>query len=263
MPDSQGRYSLSDMQNLVVRLLNANAITVNTTTGAETSSIIQNQSFSNTDITNQINTALVGTYTEVALSQPEQFSQTTYQSYTMNNVGPYAFPFGMLQLRYMDWLPYGVLFQNARPENWIEMLPYGDPMDRSSANTFGAPTWEWDNSGTAFVLNSWPTQSNPNGIRIRAVVLPQALVNLTDVIQARFVLVMQEVVVYDAAYALAWSKLKQVTDEIQQGRDDWHKRLSATADNAFHPPSVQMTTDRLIAGNYSGRRRRGGYGGWG
>jgi hypothetical protein len=102
-----------------------------------------------------------------------------------------------------------------------------------------------------------PTQSNPNGVRIRAVVLPPALVAQTDVIQARFVLVMQEAVIYDAAYNLAWSKLKQVTDEISTERKAWHDRLTATANNAFHAPSTQMVTDRLIANTYSGRARRG------
>lgn len=263
MPDSLGRYYLSDMEDRVRRLLSMNQITVNTSTGAETSNVIQNQIASNTDITNQINTALIAVYSEVVLSREDQFSQTFYQSTTMNNPGPYAFPFGLLQLRYMDWKPYNIPLNQMKPELWVEMLPYGDPMDRNSANSFGAPTWEYDNSGTSFVLNNLPSQDNPDGIRIRAVVLPPALVNQTDVIQARFVRVMQEVVIYDATYALAWSKLKQLTAETQAERDRWHKLMSATADNAFHPPSTQMVTDRLIRGNYSGRRNsRTSWRGW-
>lgn len=254
--DSLGRYTLTDMEDRIRRMLSANRITVNTTTGAETSNIIQNQIFSNTDITQQVNTSLMMLYSEVVLAQPDQFSQTFYISVLQDNPGPYAFPFGMLQLRYMDWKPENTPISQMRPNMWIEMLPLGDPMDRDISNDFGAPTWEYDSSGTAFVLSSWPDRNNDNGIRIRAVVLPPALAGGTDVIQARFVRVMQEAVIYDAAYALAWSKLKQVTDEMASERTRWHDRLIATAENAFHPPSAQMVTGRLISNNYSGRRNR-------
>lgn len=263
MPDSLGRYYLSEMEDRVFRLLKQKQAAISTA-GVESNVVVQGQAFSTVDIDQQINSSLVGLYTEIVTNREDQFSQTSYQSVQNGNAGPYGFPPGMLQLRYMDWIDPGIGQANALPEQWVPMMFMDDPMARQMTDNYRGPTWQYDSSGSAFILNSQPTQDNPNGVRIRAVVLPAQLSGSNAVIQARFALVLQEAVIFDAAYVLAYSRLKSVTEEISVGRQEWHQRLITTAENAHKPPSTVMVSNRIPALSYSGRRRgRGwGYGSW-
>src|SRR6185437_6447023 len=107
MPDSQGRYYLSEMEDRVFRLLKQKQAAVSTA-GVESGVIVQGQAFSTTDIDQNLNSSLVGLYTEVVLNREDQFSQTFYTTVQMSNVGPYAFQPNMLQMRYMDWIDHGI-----------------------------------------------------------------------------------------------------------------------------------------------------------
>jgi len=261
VPDSLQRYFLSEIEDRIRRLLNQVQAQVNTTTGAETNPVIQSQAFSNTDIDQEVNRSLIALYTEIVLDREDQFSQTYYVSVGANNPGPYAFPPSMLQLRYMDWIDPGVGQASARPEQWSPMNFMDDPMDRQMTRDFRGPTWQYDLSGSAFILNQNPNVANPSGVRIKCVVLPPELVNPTDVIVARFARVMQQAVIYDASQVLAQTRLRgTVSQEIAEGRQEWHQRLVTTAENAHKPPSTVSVSPRMPQMNYSGRRR--GRRGW-
>jgi hypothetical protein len=100
--DSLGRYSLSTMQDRIRRLLDSNQLVVDTA-GVEVSSTVQEQSYSDTDITNQLNESLTALYSEMIVGREILFASTIYLSTIANSPGPYAFPPQMLQLRWMKW----------------------------------------------------------------------------------------------------------------------------------------------------------------
>ena len=202
MPNSQGLYFLSDMQDRVRRLLDAVSFNVNSTTGAESNLTIQDQQISNTEITNNINESLTDLYAEMMEGRDSLFATTSFISTQANFVGPYSFPTNMLDLRYMKWnlyqngsnnAPYGV--QNVAPSNssnpypgnlfgfpnhWYPMVMIDDPADVDSQHDYRAPTWRWENG--LFILNWVPQFSNPNGIMINYTALAPELVNQTDTI---------------------------------------------------------------------------------
>lgn len=261
MPDSLNRFYLSELEDRVFRELRLVQATVNTSTGAESAPVYQSQAISTTDIDRAINRALVKLYNKIIADREEQFSQTYYVTVQNGNVGPYSFPPNMLILRFMDWIDPGIGQTNALPEQWVPMQYIDDPMDRQIAQNFRGPTWAYDNSGTGFVLNWQPTQDNPSGVRIKAVVLPPPLKNATDVIQARFAAVLQEVVIFEAAQNVAPpSTNPTLLSELAENREEWWQTLVTTADNAHKPPSQSMISSRLPQMTYSGRRhRRGGW----
>jgi hypothetical protein len=250
--DSLGRYAVSDMEDRVRRLLDALALVVSTVDGSETSATQQEQMYSNVDILNQINASLTAIYLEIILGKEFLFAQTVYLSTKANFVGPYGFPPNMLQVRYMKWKPFSLNLTTVRPEDWRPMVMSDDPADMDMMQQYEAPTWRWDGGG--FRLNKNLTQDNTNGIELNMVALPSELVSQADVINAPFARVAQQAIIYDAAYNIAWSKLKQVTDEIKEGRTEWHQRLLTTVENAFNPVSKQFTSNRLIQNTFTGRR---------
>lgn len=251
MPDTLGRYTVTEMEDRINRLLDGIQATINMSTGAETNPVIQEQNYSTVDMLQQINASLTGLYSEMILGREEQFAQTVYQTLTANNAGPYLFPPNMLQLRYMYYLPDNINFNQAIPEQWVPMPEFDDQSDLRILQQYRAPAWRWEGNG--FILWRNPQTTNPNNVRMSCVIMPAELVNQTDVIQVRFVRVMQQAVIYDAAYNLAWSKMKQVSDEISKGRDEWHTRLISTVLNAYHTTSTQMVTDRFLRQTYTGR----------
>ena len=258
--DSLGRYYLSTMQDRVRRLLNGLQLVV-ATSGVETSSTIQDQSISNTDITNQINESLTSIWSEMITGKEVLFAVTVPLSTQANNPGPYSFPPNMIQLRWMKWKSPSIT--NPKPEDFYPMVFVDDPADWANQESFNAPSLRWE--GGQFLMNRAVTQDNPSGIQCNIVTMPNELVNPTDVIQTpQFVRMMQQAVIYDATYTLAFSKHKQVTDEIGGKRQEWHTKLMVLVENAYNVMSVQMVApNRMPASTYTGRRRRIARGGFG
>lgn len=269
MIDSLGRYQLSDMQDRVRRLLDSLQLVVSST-GVETTNTIQDQSYSNTDLVNQINESLIALYCEMIVGKETLFASTQYLSTTANNPGPYAFPPDMVQLRWMKWKDPGVAFNpipsptfSPRPIQWHPMTQVDDPADWVNQEAFHVPSWRWE--AGQFYLNEVVTQANTNGIQINVINLPAELVNPTDVITTpQFVRIVQQVVIYDAAYTLAFSKRKQVADELSKKRDEWHQRLLVMVENAYNNQSTQMIAPRrMMRQTYTGRFKRIAYTGFG
>ncbi len=260
MPNATGLYSLSEMEDRVYRLLGQKQSTVSAT-GVESLVNVQGQAFSTVDIDQQINASLIALYTEVVMNREDQFSQTFFVTVKNQLAGPYGFPAGMLQLRYMDWIDPGIGQPNALPNQWTPMQFIDDPNSQQMADNYRGPTWQYDSSGSAFILNSLPQMDNPSGVRVKAVVLPPELVNPGDYIQARFARIFQNCCIYDAALVLGETELNSPNPRITEGRKEWHQRLITTAENAHKPPSTAMVSNRLPAMTFSGRRRGRG-GGW-
>lgn len=268
--DSLGRYFLSTMQDRVNRLLDSLQLVV-TTSGVETSATNQDQSYSNTDVTNQINESLTSIWAEMITGKESLFAQTVLLSTTAFNPGPYAFPANMIQLRWMKWKDPGIPFTPSGspgttpvPIDWYPMAQVDDPADWGNQEAFNAPTWRWE--AGQFLLNNLVQQDNPNGIQCNIVAMPSELVNATDVIQTpQFVRIMQQAVIYDAAYTLAFSKHKQSTDELGGKRQEWHTKLMVLVENAYNNQSLQMIAPRRMMRNtYTGRYKRiatSGFGG--
>jgi hypothetical protein len=254
--DSLGRYQLVDIQDRVRRLLDALSFQVDPSSGAESDTTIQDQLISNTDIINQVNESLTGLWTELVLAKPRSFSQFTYISIEANNPGPYGFPPNMLgEPRWLKWKSPGIAFNCAKPEDWLPMQMVEDPNDYTSERAFGEiPTWRYDGDG--FRLNRYTYEANPQGIQVNFMTLPPELTAQTSVIQVplRYVRIMQQVVIYDAAYTLAFSKKKQVTDELSKKRDEWHLRLNNLAESQPQSGSIQMIAPtRMQRSTFSGR----------
>jgi hypothetical protein len=257
--DSLGRYQLVDIRDRVRRLLDAYSMSVDPVTGAETNLTIQDQLISNTDIVNQVNESLTGLYTELVLAKPRSFSSIVYISTTANNPGPYSFPANMLgEPRWLRWKSPSLDFNLAQPQNWTPMELIEDPNDYSIERAFGGtPTWRYDGDG--FRLNEWVPEDNPNGIMVNFMTLPPELVVDTAVIPLplRYVRIMQQAVIYDAAYTLAFSKKKQVTDELGTKRNEWHTRLNALAESQPQSGSIQtIAPTRMVRSTFSGRPGR-------
>ena len=251
--DSLGRYFLSTMQDRVRRLLDSVQLVV-ATTGAETSATIQDQSYSNTDITNQINESLTSIWAEMITGKEVLFATTVPLSTQANNPGPYSFPPNMIQLRWMKWKNPNCA--QPKPADWYPMVFVDDPADWANQRAFDSPTLRWE--AGQFLMNNPPAQDNLNGILCNIVAMPNEMINANDVIQTpQFVRIMQQAVIYDAAYTLAFSKHKQVTDEIGGKRQEWHTKLMVLVENAYNVMSVQMVAPgRMPANTYTGRRKR-------
>ena len=260
--DSLGRYQLSDMRDRVRRLLDALQLVVNTGTGAETSSTIQDQSFSNTDIVNQINESLIALWSEMIIGKETLFASTVFLSIKNSNPGPYAFPANMLQLRWMKWKDPNIPFVQSgtnptRPIDWHPMTQVDDPNDYANQKgVFSVPTWRWESG--LFYLNEVPRQDNPNGIMLNMVTMPSELVADTDYITTpQFVRILQQAVIYDAAYTIAFSKKRAVPEELAKKREEWHTRLQVMVENAYNVQSQQMIAPRrMVRGSYTGRFNR-------
>jgi hypothetical protein len=266
MPDALGRYTLTEMEirvrdemDAVNLVLDAGGFTVNRT--------IVNQNVSTEDIDKKINEALVALYTEAILGHEDLFATDVYQD-IKQGVVQYAFPQNMLQLHWMRWknpglkgpqlVPQPLIVSAARPDDYIPMVEVFDPMDLSmSAGYYGSPTWR--RNGSNFVLGSVPTQDNIQGILLNIIALPPQLkpststVPSTSVIEGLFVRLSQEVVIYDATVRLCVTKNKLISPETIKAREEWHQRFFSAVENAQHQPSVNMTTNRLISSNFSGR----------
>ena len=262
MPDSLGRYFLSELQDRVKRLLDSLQLVVQPS-GQETSATMNDQSYSNTDITNQINESLTRLYGTIITGKESIFAVTEYLSTTANNPGPYQFPPNMIQLRWMKWKDPNIPFNptpspnfTPQPVDWYPMVQVDNPADWTSEEAYRAPTWRWE--AGMFTLNSVIFQANTNGIQCNFVAIPKELVNPTDIINVpMFTRYVQQVVIYDAAYTLAFSKHKQVTEEISSKRKEWYDLLTVLVENAYNKQSVQMTAPRrMIRGSYTGRFRR-------
>ena len=252
MPDSQGRYTLSDMRDRVRRLMNLKQQTIDPTTGAETGSTIVGQDVSNTDINNQLNMSYQNIALEIMENREEQFTTTAYIS-TKAGVFRYSFPFNMIQWRSLRWKNPGLT--QWTDSDYHAMVVYDEADRRTWTGTLNRPTWRPE--GDTFVL-SWDndafnTIDNPQGIQIRGVFLPNELSKDTDVIQFTIARILQQYIIYDAAVELLWSKKKQVTQEVQQGRDRWYSTVIKTIDNRFHPSAIQFVSERLVKHSYSGR----------
>jgi hypothetical protein len=263
--DSLGRYYLSTIRDRIQRLLDSLQLVV-ATSGIETSATLQDQSYSNTDIVNQVNESLTSIWAEMITGREVLFAQTVLLSTLANNPGPYAFPANMIQLRWMKWKNPNVPFVPAtspKPTDWYPMAFVDDPADWGNQEAFNAPTLRWE--GGEFLLNNLVAQDNINGIQCNIVAMPDELVNDNDVIQTpQFVRIMQQAVIYDAAYTLAFSKHKQVTDELGGKRQEWHTKLMVLVENAYNVMSVQMIApSRMPANTYTGRRKRIARGGFG
>src|SRR5579864_528729 len=257
--DNLGRYALSDIRDRVRRLLDSlQAVVAND--GSETSFTIQDQSVSNVDIVNQVNESLTGLYSEMIVGKESLFASTIYLGVSANNPGPYGFPPEMLQLRWMKWKDPGILFNPSiptpQPIEWYPMTQIDDHADWKNQDKFRVPTWRWE--AGQYYLNEVPQRDNPNGIQANIVTLPKELVKDSDVISIpQFVRVAQQAVIYDVAYTLAFSKRKQVPDELAKKRDEWHQRLIVLVENAYNSQSIQMIAPtRMVRDTYSGRARR-------
>lgn len=265
MPNNLGAYSLSEMWDRIARALKLNQAQVNTANQAEITNYYPAQGFSQTDLSQKINEALVDLYSKVILGREDQFSITLYQSVQAGNHGPYGFPPNTLQVRYMDWLePGSISWDRAEERHWIPMLMIDDPAERAIERQNRAPSWKYELSGTGFSLDRRPHCAWQNAIRMKLVVMPPELVQPTDYIQARFVRQMQQCVIYKAAYALALPRKMPVAAEMKSKADEWEGTLIATAENANHPASVVSQSSRMPANTYSGRRggQRWGRRGW-
>ena len=265
MIDSLGRYQLVDMRDRVRRLLDAYQLVVTTGTvptgGVETSAMVQDQSFSNIDINNQVNESLISLYCEMIVGKETLFASTRYLSINQNDPGPYSLPPDCIQLRWMKWKSPSIAYNPSTPTpipmEWYPMVQIDDPADWAyQEGVFDAPTWRWESG--MFYLNEVPPQANLNGIQMNIVTMPTELVKDTDVISMpQFVRIVQQAVIYDAAYTIAFSKRKQVENELAKKRDEWHARLTVMVQNAYNTQSTQLIAPRrMIRDTYTGRFRR-------
>jgi hypothetical protein len=271
MPDSQGRYTLTEMEGKVRTLLDAINQTLDAS-GNVTATEIVYLSVSNQDIDSHINESLIAVYNEAILGHDDLFAFDVYMDEKQGQIN-YSFPPNMLNLRWMRWksaglqppasnLPNAATSPGAHPSDYIPMIEVFDPMDLSmSVGYYGSPTFR--RNGDGFVLGRIPSQDNVQGMLLNIVALPALLTPSTasapsqDVIRGLYARLSQEVVIYDAAYKLAATKLKQVSPEIEKGREEWHTRFFSAVENAFNAVSISMTSNRLVSSSYAGRSSSG------
>ncbi len=267
MPDSLGRYTLSEMENRTRLLLDGYNQTLDAN-GNLIATIVVNFLVSNQDIDNQINESLIALYSEAIIGHEDLFAIEVYQDILAGQL-QYSFPLNMLQLRWMRWkdpglnppslaVPGSAVQNVAHPYDYSPMNEVPDPQDtQMSVGYYRAPTYR--RNANTFILNDYPKQDNVQGILMNYIALPAQLPPSTAatpslaVIQAPFAILAQEVVIYDAAFKLAATKNKQVSPEIQTGREEWHQRFMSAVENALHSVSVSLTSSRLISSTYSGR----------
>lgn len=252
MPDTLGRYSLSEMRERVRRELGDSQLSISTTTGAETGNpSYPSQLYSNTDLNEALNYSMVTQFQEMWTDHEEIFSTITYISITANRIGPYALPFNMLKLRWLKIKPASISIQAIRPDQWQPMVYYDEDLSQGIQNQFGGRTYQ--RQGDNILLNWLPSESNSNGIMVNCVVMPPELVKDGDVVMSQFVRPLQNFMIFDAAVHIGDSRENEVPEHLIEQRDRAHIALMATVDNALQPPSVQLYSTRLVKRTYSGR----------
>jgi len=256
MPDSLGRYTLAEMQDRVRRELNDAILTVNTSTGDETTSpVLPTQLYSNTDINIALNNSMIEGFIEMATNHEEIFAQITYISTQGSFIGPYALPANMIKLRWLKWKSPAQLIGNIRPDQWQPMAYYDEDLSSGQGRDFsGGRSPSYQRVGNNIYLNENQYQSNTNGIMVNSVIIPPELVNPDDVVQSQFARPMQSFMIFDAAVHIGESREEQISDELKSQRDRSHVLMMAALDNALQPPTVQIVSGRLVKTTYSGRR---------
>ena len=251
MPDTLGRYSLSEMEGFVKRELNDLTLTVNGS-GVETAGPVQTtQFYSNTDIDFALNSSMQKAFAEMIIDHEDLFAQTTYITIAANRIGPYALPFNLLMLRWLKMKPASLTLQNVRPEDWQPMVYYDEDLSQGIQHQFGGPTYRLE--GDNIMLNSLPVQENSNGMMVNSIMLPPKLVKPADVVVLPFALLIQDYMIYDAAVHIGETREQQASQEIKDNRQRAHDLLMAAVSNTIKPPSVQIYSPRLVKRTYSGR----------
>lgn len=270
MPDSLGRYYVYEMENRVRRILDAYNPTLDAN-GNETL-LLTDFNVSNQDIDTQLNESMIALYDEAIVAHEDVFVQTFFMDIKQGQL-QYAFPPGMLQLRFMRWkksnlapltttLPGTTPIPGAaRPVDYTPMYEVFDPNDLAmSVGYYRGPTWQ--RIGDSFILGSFPKEDNAAAVMIQAVFLPQQLPITTPamfppgnqaVIMGPFPRIAQEAIIYDAAVKLGDTKDRDVSQTAESLRTEWHQRFLVTAQNAENKPSINFTSGRLIGTNYAGR----------
>ena len=271
MPDSLGRYYVYEMENRVRRILDA----YNPNIDANGNEVPQLTNFnvSNQDIDTQLNESMMALYTEAIIAHEDAFVTTFFMDIVQGQL-QYAFPPGMLQLRFMRWkqsslspmttnIPGQTPPPNvARPVDYTPMYEVFDPNDLAmSVGYYRGPTWQ--RIGDSFVLGSIPQENNAAAIMIQAIFLPQQLPitnasmtfppGNTAVIQGPLPRIAQEAIIYDSAVKLGDTKDRDVSQTAETLRTEWHQRFLVAVQNAENKPSINFTSGRLIGDNYAGR----------
>lgn len=252
MPDNLGRYYLSEMQDRVHRELGDAQLTVNPTTGDESSAAVYpTQLYSNTDITEALNYSQATQFQEMWTDHEDIFAQTTYISLKAQWIGPYALPFNILKVRWLKIKPASIGLQAMRPDQWQPMFYYDEDLSQGIQNQMGGRSYRFE--GQRIILNWLPESDNPSGIMVNSVFMPPDLVDDDDVVQTQFARALQNFMIFDAAVHLSDTRENQVAPHLIEQRERAHITLMATVDNALQPPSVQLYSTRLVKRTYSGR----------
>lgn len=269
--DSIGRFQFSEMARKIRNRLVAIQKTVDPTTGEETSSTIQNQLISNTDILDKLNSTMLGVYTDAMMRRPELFEDDRTID-VGQFVTRYAFPLGMLQFRELMWLRPGVIQTSPitpKPTDYIEMVCVDDEADwNEQTGRYSAPTWR--RVGDNFSLNEIPQRPVPAGMIVRGVFLPSPLMDdlatpspppLTTFIRGPFPTLVQELIMLEVAKKLSAEKMGQEANSMDEELAMWRVRVDIAINNANVPKSVQFTSSSMIQSTYSGRRKGRWFGG--
>lgn len=255
---------MQEMRDRVRDALNQRQKTVDPTTGEGSNIIIG--SFANDVVDDKLNTAIIAALTEIAQDREEVMSKTVYIGIPVSPVGgpgvvQFAFPFDMLQLRWLKWLPPGLTLIKARPSDW-RLMPYYEEDDVEEFDQLmGGDAPSWRREGNTFILNRW--QSDPLGTYIQCtyVFFPPRLVmdttnaGLGPTLDPTIPLptLMQEFIILEAAATLADENLRQVPDIVVTQRQAKHDQLMAVVQNMYKPVNQQMYSNRMVRMTYSGR----------
>jgi len=251
--DNLGRYYLNVMEDRVRRCLNDVQLTVDSTSGQESTTVapvLPTQLYSTTDIDAALNKSMLEAFMEMEASHDDLFASVMYITISPN-VTQYNLPFGLLQLRQLRLKPDTLSLTQARPEDWKPMIYYDEDLVQGIQNQFGGRTYR--RVGEQIWLNLLPNVGNTNGIMVDAVVLPPELSSPGDVVESPFARLIQNFMIYDAAVNLGESREYEIPQEVRDQRERAHVMMIMASDNALKPPSVQLYSTRLVKQTYSGR----------
>ncbi len=237
MPDSIGRYTLAEMRKRVWRRLDSYKWTDVNQDGTVpvTAELVVSPQYTDEDVNEAINTALVGLHTDLITNYPLAFADEDEIDLVADHT-EYSLPEDLVQLRGLYWKPPWDT-RTVVPINERQFMYQMD--DNPDIPPLGdAPTYR--RQLNFFVLNQIPTEDNAGGVLVRYVKHVNYLADDAAIIETEFARQLQEVVCIDAAIDLIQTRGRQEVPTWKDDRQIWMGRLVAIARGAQQPPFVQM-----------------------
>ena len=232
MPDGLGRYTRSEMREIIRRYTDLVQSSSVSAAGAEADgSLVISPIASNEDLNFMLNAAVSTRFVDMALADETALADSEYIDIETYRV-EYPLPVDLAILRALYWKDSGATHEIHPPADRV--LMYLVDGESPSADANGVPTYR--RRLDKIVLNEAPTADNSGGIMVDYVKWALPLLSDDQVLETQYARVMQEVVILDVAIDVIALKLRLDPSILVTLRDGRLDRLTALIRSSLSPP---------------------------